>query len=91
MTKSQINLLSLLLWSGAVPIWIFVTVVVSQSVGFRGSSFRYLLSPVVLSGIAIAIHRLFRGNRNALAISVFLAGVIAIATLTVAAALENRP
>jgi hypothetical protein len=85
MTRPQISLASLLLFAAAMPIWLFVWAAVATSTGFGGGGTRFVMAPVVLCGITAAIQRLLRGYRNAWALSALLAGMVAFASLSLAA------
>ena len=69
--------------------WLFLLVTVPQSTGF-GDGFSLVAAPLVLAGITVALHRLFRRVRDAWALSMFVAGIIAIGSLVVAAWLVSR-
>ena len=81
MGKFQISVMSLLLLSYGLPIWLFLIVVVPQSTGWGGSAARFVVAPLVLAGMTVAVRRLFGKYRDAWVISVLLAGVIAISSL----------
>ena len=85
MDKFQLSLSSLLLVCAAVPIWLFLIVVVPQSPGWGGSSSRFFMAPFVLIGITAAVHRLLRGRRDAWALSALVAAVISLGSLSLAA------
>jgi hypothetical protein len=76
MTGKRLSLASLLLFSAAIPIWISLTYIVITSPGFGGGLHRYYLAPLVLAIASVAIYRLIRGARHAIALSIFLAGII---------------
>ncbi len=82
MDRWQISLVSLLLLSAALPIWMFLFVVVPPGIG--SGAYSFLVAPMVLGGITVAIHRLFRGRRDAWAFSALLAAVIAYGSLSIA-------
>jgi hypothetical protein len=84
MEKLRFSLASAVLWTGALPIWIFLTITLPGSSGWGGASFRFVVAPVVLIGMTCAIHVLFRGRANAWAWSGLLAGIISLGSLTVA-------
>jgi hypothetical protein len=79
----QFRLRTLLLLFAAVPIWAYTIVIVSQSTGFGAGPVRYLIAPIVLSGIAAACFWLLRGSRDGLAWSLFLSPIIALGSLLV--------
>jgi len=85
MKKYQTSLMSFLLLCGALPIWLFLIVAVPQSTGWGGSPVRFVAAPLVLSVMTVAIRRLFGNHRDAWAISVLLAAVIALSSLSAAA------
>jgi membrane protease YdiL (CAAX protease family) len=85
MNRFQLSLSSLLLLCAAVPIWLFLIVAVPRSSGWGGSSARFFMAPIVLTGITVAVHRLVRGHRNAWALSALVAAVISLGSLTLAA------
>lgn len=76
MKANRVSLASLLLFSTAIPIWISLAYIVITSPGFGGGHYRYYVAPLVLVIASVAIHRLIRGARNAIALSVLLAGII---------------
>jgi hypothetical protein len=85
--RYQLSLLSFLLLCGALPIWMFLTVAVSQSHEFGWHGF--VIVPLVLVGITAAIHWLLRQYRNSWATSALLAGVIVLSALYAAARLSG--
>lgn len=85
----KFTLSSWLLLFGAAPIWLFLIVVVPQSIGWGGSSSRFFVAPLVLAGITIAMQRLLRAYRNAWPLSALLAALTALGTLSIAAWLSN--
>ena len=85
MARPQFSLMTMLLLSAAIPIWLFLIVALPESPGFGGSPSRFIMAPLVLGGITVAIHRLLRGHRNAWALSSLLAAVIALGSLNFAA------
>ncbi len=88
-SKHQLNLFSMLLLSAAAPIWIFLCVALPDSPGFGGSPTRYFIPPFALTGITFVIHRLLRGKPNSIALSVFLAPIIALSALITASFLAG--
>ena len=85
MRKSQITLTSLLLLSGALPIWIYLAVQFFGSRpfwGLKGFSDPLVAAPIVLCGLTLAIHQLLRNRQNAWLISVCLAGMVTMAVLS---------
>ena len=85
MQRYQISLMSFLLLSGAIPVWLSLAVMVPQSTGWGGSPVRFVAAPLALGGITVAIHRLLRHYRDAWAISALLAAVVALSSLSAAA------
>ncbi len=89
MGNRRISLMSVLLLGGGLPIWLALTFIVPQSTGWGGSPVRFVMAPLVLTGMTVALHRLFAKHRDGWAISVLLAGVIAWSSLWVAFWLSN--
>ena len=85
MTNVRFNLIGLLLVLLAILIWTFVTAEIPLRAGIEGRSRRYLIGPLVLCGIAAAIHRLLRERKNAWPLSALVAGVIVLAVLALSA------
>ena len=81
MREWQFSLSSLLLIAAAVPIWLLLIVFLPQSPGWGGNPIGFIVAPLVLCGVAAAIHRLLRQHRNGLAISALLAGLIVTSIL----------
>jgi len=81
MEKYQIRLMSFLLLAAGLPFWLFLRLVVMQGPGWGNNPVQYVIAPLVLSGITVAIHRLLRKHKDAWAISFLLAGVIALSSL----------
>ena len=81
MPSIRYSLMDLLLVATAVPIWASLSVAVSQSPGWGGSPLRYIIAPLVLCGMTVAIHHLFHGRKYDWSLSALLAGVIALTTL----------
>jgi hypothetical protein len=90
MAKYQISLMSMLLLTGALPIWLVLIVGVPMSPGYGGNSFRYLATPIALGGITVVIRRLLGSRRDAWALSMLLAGIIAWGSLLIIARIVNR-
>lgn len=86
----QISLTSLLLLFGALPIWLFLFVLVPSSPGFGGGPTRWFVAPVVLCGVTCALYRLFRNWRDAWAISALVAAIVCLGVLSVVAWIENH-
>jgi hypothetical protein len=84
MQKYQMSLASLLLLSGGLPIWLFLIVVVPQGPGWGGSPIKFVVAPIVLGGVTVAIRRLFGNRQEAWAISVLLAAIIILSALCAA-------
>jgi len=59
----------------AAPVWILLSITVPRSTGFGDASGRYVIAPIVLSGITISVHRLVRDHRNAWPLSALIAGL----------------
>ena len=85
MEMSQLSLSSLLLLGGAIPIWLFLIVVVPQSTGWGGGPSRFFVAPFVLAGMTAAVYRLLRNRRNVWSLSALVAAVIALGSLSLAA------
>ena len=85
MQRYQISLMSVLLLGGGLPFWLFLIVAVPYSTGWGGSPVRFVAAPLVLSGVTVAVHRLFAKHRDGWAIAVLLAGIIALSSLSAAA------
>jgi len=85
MDNRRFSLSSLLLSCAGVPIWVYLIVAVPQSAGWGGSPMRFVMAPLVLTGITVAVHRLVRGYRNAWAMSAFAAAVVSLGSLSLAA------
>ncbi len=85
MSHQQPNsLTSMLFICMAVPLWTILCMKLPESPGLGRLPVGFLLPPIVLVGIAFALHRLFLGSRDAVAKSVFLAPVIVLAVLSAA-------
>jgi hypothetical protein len=69
--------------SAGLPIWLFLVAVVPSSTGFFGS-FRFVVAPLVLSGIAVAIRSLLPDHPDAWAISICSTGIVALGALSIA-------
>ena len=90
MNSHRFSLSSLLLLFAAAPIWVCLIVAVPQSTGWGGSPMRFVMAPLVLTGITVVIYRLVRGHRNAWAMSAFAAAVISLGSLSLAAWMSDR-
>lgn len=90
MSSHRVSLSSLLLLFAAAPIWVFLMVAVPQSTGWGGSRMRFVIAPLVLTGITVVVYRLVRGYRDAWAMSAFAAAVISFGSLSLAAWMSNR-
>ena len=90
MNPKQINLASLLLFSAAAPLWVYLTVIVAGGHGFgwNGSLLRWIFAPAILLMATGAIHRLLPKNRNRLALAALLAGVIPLGIFLIVAVYE---
>ena len=87
MEPKQISLASVLLFTAAAPIWIFLTVMVAGSPGFvwNDTPVRWIFAPAILLVATLAIHRLLPKCPGRLALAAFLAGItLVIAILAVA-------
>jgi hypothetical protein len=85
---SRFSLASLLLISGAVPIWIFLIWAVGNSPGFGVVG--YAVAAGTLVAATAAISRLFRNIKNGLALSALLAGLILTGAIVFAAVMAAR-
>jgi hypothetical protein len=85
MKVPPLSLASLLLFAGAIPIWVSLTFVVIEGVGFGQGVYRYFLAPVALLIASVAIYRLLRRKRHAAAFSMLLAGVVLFGAVAAAA------
>jgi hypothetical protein len=90
MAAMQFSLRSLLPYSAAAPLWAVVCLATFGAPGYGGSPLRYMAGPVALVGITLALARGLRGRRDAWALAALLAGVIALAALSFAAAMSLR-
>jgi hypothetical protein len=90
MGRYQISVMSVLLLGGGLPIWLALTFIVSQSTGWGGNPIRFVMAPLVLTGITFALHRLFPKHRDGWAIAILLAGVIAWSSLWAVFWLSNN-
>ena len=84
MVRRQISLMSVVLLGGGLGIWLALAVIVPQGTGYGDSPLRYIMAPLVLTGMTVALHKLFASRRDGWAIAVLLAGVIAWIALWVA-------
>jgi len=89
MERHQISVMSVLLLGCGLPIWIALALAVPQSTGWGGSPMRFVIAPLVLAGMTLALHRLFSKHRDGWAIAILLAGVIAWCSLWAALWLSN--
>lgn len=81
MPRFQLSVMSVLLSAGALPIWLALTCIAPQSTGWGGSPLRFVMAPLVLTGITVALRSLFPKHRDGWAIAILLAGVIAWSSL----------
>lgn len=77
MGKFQISLMSALLLAGGLPIWLALCLMLPSSTGWGDGPTRFVITPLLLTGITIALHRLFPKHRDGWAIAILLAGMIA--------------
>ena len=73
--------MSVLLLGCGLPIWLALTYVAPQGPGWGGSPMKFVIPPLVLTGITVALHRLLANYRDGWATSMLLAGVIAWSSL----------
>lgn len=85
MRKPTIALSTLWLLFMASPLWLVLIAVVPNSTGWGNGVHRFVMAPVVLLGITVAIQRLLVGYKDAWALSALLAGIITFAALSLAA------
>lgn len=86
--NSRFSLASLLLFSWAAPIWIFLIWAVGSSPGFGAVG--YVVAAATLVAATAAISRLFRNVANGLALSALLAGLILTGGIVFAAVIAGR-
>lgn len=84
----QIRLASLLLWSAAIPLWVFLIVGVGNSTGF--GSLGFVVAPFALVVATAALFLLLRGTKDGLAMSVFVAAAILLSALIVATIISRH-
>jgi hypothetical protein len=84
MGRYQISLMSVLLLGGGLPIWLALILLVPGSTGWGGNPARFVMAPLVLTGMTVALHRLFAKYRDGWAIAILVAAVIAWCSLWVA-------
>ena len=83
------NLRTLLILATAVPVWVFLTVVLPQSPGFGGNPLAFVIVPLALAGIAAAIYRLTRTIVDGFAIAILLSPIVAFGILFFVAAMAR--
>ena len=81
------RLRTLLILLAAVPAWLFLIVVLPQSPGLGPVGF--VTVPLVLVGVAAAIHRLIKTAEDGWAIAVLLSPIIAFGFLAFVAAMAR--
>src|SRR5688572_23742989 len=81
------SLRTLLILLAAAPLWIFLIVVLPQSPGLGPVGF--VIVPLVLVGVAAAIHRLTRTAVDGWAIAALLSPIIAFSFLAFVAAMAQ--
>jgi hypothetical protein len=86
----RVTLAEFLLWAPVAPIWLYVTFVVGSSNGLGGGPVGYVVAPLSLFGIAMALHRLVRGWRSAWALCALAAPILAFLILMAIAWLNFR-
>lgn len=89
MQKPKVALSTLWLLFMASPLWLVLIVVVPNSNGWGNGLDRFVMAPLILLGITVAIQRLLRGYKDAWALSALLAGIIAFAALSLAARMAS--
>jgi hypothetical protein len=82
MPSIRYSLMDLLLVAMAIPIWLHLTLILSQGRRWGSSPLRYIMAPLVLCGMTFAIHHLLRGRKNAWSLSALLAAGIALVSLS---------
>jgi hypothetical protein len=85
MTNTRSTLAGLAFTLLAIPIWGLICYEASLSTGFGDGNGRYIIPPLVLCGLTVAIHRLLRPRKLAWPLSMFIAGVGALGVLMWAA------
>ena len=90
MGRYQISVMSVLLLGSGLPIWLALTLGVPQSTGWGCNPMRFVMAPLVLTGITLALHRLFAKYRDGWAIAILLAGVIVWSSLWAVFWLSNN-
>ncbi len=90
-SNRQFGLLSLLLVGAATPIWIWLIVTLPFNPGFGDTPTRFVITPFVLTGITVAIHRLIRKQAHAWPISIFASPLVARLALMTASLLAGKP
>lgn len=83
MQKPTIALSTLWLLFMASPLWLVLIIAVPANMG--GGLHRFVMAPLVLLGITVAIQRLLRGYTNAWTLAALMAGTIAFAALSLSA------
>ena len=82
MARLQISLIALLLLFGACPVWALTIVATYRILGF-------IIPVLVLVGITLAIHHLFRNWRDGWAVAALLAGIVAWGALLISAIMSG--
>ncbi len=73
----RFSLADLVLLVCAAPVWLYVTLEVGKSNGWGGSPVGYFATPLVLTGITLALHQLASRRRNALLVCALAAPFVA--------------
>ena len=87
--KWRLNLVDVLLWAAALPIWLYLAVTVPAGTGWAGSGLRWAMAPLVLVAMTVAIERLLQGRTASWSLAALAAGVVTLLTLTAAAWLSS--
>jgi hypothetical protein len=85
MARPRFSLLDFACIVAAVPIWVFLLILTSGGTGFGTGQFRFIVAPLVLGGMTVAMQRLVRSW----ALSALLSGLIALGVLRIAFWLAN--
>jgi hypothetical protein len=85
MTNLRSNLTGIAIALLAAAVWVLVVIEVFLRSDSGRSFDRYVIGPLVLCGLTVAIHRLLRPRKHAWSLSALIAGVGALAVLAWAA------